>query len=102
MKEVYVNEYNEFYGKEVGCSASIGTPIFGTVDLTSQNGYASTILGNRACLHLYRADNVLNGGCSDGSQYSYQNPIYYRITSYRPRSAAKASPGQKELPSIND
>lgn len=102
LKEIYINEYGEFYGAEIGCSSILGSPVFGTVDQLSGNAYASTMVSGRTCLHVYRGDFVLRGGCSDGYQYSYNDPIYYRVTSYRPRSAAKAAPGSKELPSIYD
>lgn len=103
IKEIYVNQYGDFYGREIGCSASAGSPIVGGIDPVSGNANASIYAsGGRVCFQVYRPDSQLRGGCSDGGQFSYFDPILYIFTDRLTRSSAKAAPGQSELPSIYD
>ncbi len=97
VKQIYVNPYNDVYGREVGCTASIGSPFFGTIDSASGNVYVST-QDNGVCLTAYRADGWIKGGCSNGVTYSYGVPVPYVVSAFAPR--ASKVPGGKDLPSI--
>lgn len=100
IKEIYLNPYGDVYGYEKGCSASYGAPFFGTMDGASGNIYVSTPDGG-VCMHVYRADGTLKGGCTNGQAYRYGETIRYFVTSSMPRSLAKSTDKEKdELPSI--
>lgn len=97
VKQIYINPANDVYGREIGCTGSIGYPFFGTLDWASGNVYVSTT-ENGVCLTAYRSDGFIKGGCTNGVTYVYGNPIPWIVSAYLPRS--KRQPGEAELPSI--
>lgn len=97
VKQIYLNPANDVYGKEIGCSGSLNSPFFGTFDGASGNIYVSTIDAG-VCLTAYRNDGFIKGGCTNGVNYFYGNPIPWVVTTSLPRS--KREPSAPELPSI--
>lgn len=99
IKELYLNSVGDVYGYERGCSATLNAPMFGTLDVYSNNIYvSSTEPGGLVCLQAYRGDGQLRGGCTNGRQYQYGQPIYYSVSFSLPRMVK--DPNGKELPPI--
>lgn len=99
VKQIYINQASDVYGREIGCSGSIGSPFFGTLDMTSGNIYVSTVDGG-VCLTAYRADGYIKGGCTNGTTYFYGNPIPWVVSTTRPYAKKVPGSAEPELPSI--
>jgi hypothetical protein len=99
VKQIYINQYSDVYGREIGCSALVGSPFFGTLDGASGNIYVSTMEGG-VCLTAYRSDGLIKGGCTNGTNYYYNNAIPWVVSTTRPLPKKLPGSTEPELPSI--
>lgn len=93
VKQVYVNAYGDVYGYEIGCTATLGQPLIGSI---APSGIVAVSVQNSqgmACLHSYWPNGTLHGGCSSGYGISYSPDSVYSVSMAAQRANASPSSG---------